>query len=762
MSRREKNPLPISPWAILLVLVICGVIVWQLLPGKRAVVERLMKDANYDRALTTLREMPVYEKARDREFYELTEIQLERRLLTSEKQAEALALLSKIAEVAQKNSQSHEYTVEVKEVLKLIQDPEQAHQALDKYLPGMSLPIQRGLYDEMVASALALNKPEVAAAIYENFWKRAAVQDNATQEMVRLWRFSQQPAKALAAIDTWQQQSGANTFSPTLARLRIDLLRELGQPEAAYVATRALSAKLDKTGRDQLYEVLVATALESGKTVEVLPEIHAYAEAHPQDAKVWQQYVELAITAGQNTNAIAAYEHLLTLRAKSTADLFRLAQLHEWSNQPGRSFDYYLEALRLKQYDALPRLLDLNAGLYRDEELAAVLAEAPEVEALQAFADAIARLQARTGNFEAAQKSYEQAIRRKPTDFVLVNEYASFEAAMFEFEKAAKLYEQALKLRPEDVNTRKALAEVYLLLGDYDAALALYEKLAEDTKDELVMNRYVTLAESLGKIDNVRRGLRRKIEVAAGAVPQDYMRLAYFENMATQRAEYLRVLQDGVKRFPNDPALRLQTAYALASENEYGSAVELLAAHPDLRTSPEVIQFYLTLLIQTQRIQEARAFLRSEIKPELLETPALLGLRAQVAEVDEQLDEASAIYARLHQAQPQDLEYGMNHARLLAARGKTAEAKQVLALYEDDPNPEILKLSAMVYNAAGDYRTAEKYQKRYLETRPKELPQSWGFLGDILLSRGDKLNARRAYQRGLNEMLADIARQAKP
>jgi tetratricopeptide (TPR) repeat protein len=206
----------------------------------------------------------------------------------------------------------------------------------------------------------------------------------------------------------------------------------------------------------------------------------------------------------------------------------------------------------------------------------------------------------------------------------------------------------------------------------------------------------------------------------------------------------------------------LQTAYALAAENQLPDAVKVLAEHPDLRKSPEVIQFYLMLLVQGQQIKEAKAFLGSGIAPELLETPALLGLRAQVAEADDRLDEASGIFARLHQAEPKNTEYGLNHARLLAARGKTAEAKQVLALYEDDPNPEILKLFAMVYNAAGDYPTAEKYQRRYLATRPKEMPQSWGFLGDILLSRGDKLNARRAYQRGLNEMLADIARQAKP
>jgi predicted negative regulator of RcsB-dependent stress response len=65
---------------------------------------------------------------------------------------------------------------------------------------------------------------------------------------------------------------------------------------------------------------------------------------------------------------------------------------------------------------------------------------------------------------------------------------------------------------------------------------------------------------------------------------------------------------------------------------------------------------------------------------------------------------------------------------------------------------------AQVLATSGYYKEAEKWQQRYVATRPSDLPQAYGFLGDVRLSRGDRVNARRAYQKGLDSMMHSISR----
>ena len=92
--------------------------------------------------------------------------------------------------------------------------------------------------------------------------------------------------------------------------------------------------------------------------------------------------------------------------------------------------------------------------------------------------------------------------------------------------------------------------------------------------------------------------------------------------------------------------------------------------------------------------------------------------------------------------------------------GKKKEAGQLLSRIIHPQKPETLKFAAEVYSDAGKYKLAEKYQDLYLKTSPAQVPQAYGFLGDIRLSRGDKVNARRAYQKGLDALLDQTSRAA--
>ena len=127
-----------------------------------------------------------------------------------------------------------------------------------------------------------------------------------------------------------------------------------------------------------------------------------------------------------------------------------------------------------------------------------------------------------------------------------------------------------------------------------------------------------------------------------------------------------------------------------------------------------------------------------------------------ITDTELKLIAAAALYEKLYLRDPANLRYVMNHARLLSGLGKLKQAEKVILPYLAQPSRDMLKLAAQVYAAAGQYRTAEKYQLQYLANLRQGRAEAWGFLGDIQLSRGDKQLSRRSYHRGLTELLHEI------
>ncbi|NDA67373.1 MAG: hypothetical protein EBY09_12145, partial [Verrucomicrobia bacterium] len=56
-----------------------------------------------------------------------------------------------------------------------------------------------------------------------------------------------------------------------------------------------------------------------------------------------------------------------------------------------------------------------------------------------------------------------------------------------------------------------------------------------------------------------------------------------------------------------------------------------------------------------------------------------------------------------------------------------------------------------------DFNRAAIHQRAFVASQPQNAGRAWGFLGDILLARGDKQGARVAYQRAIQEMLRSLA-----
>jgi tetratricopeptide (TPR) repeat protein len=260
----------------------------------------------------------------------------------------------------------------------------------------------------------------------------------------------------------------------------------------------------------------------------------------------------------------------------------------------------------------------------------------------------------------------------------------------------------------------------------------------------------------LSKPDKIVAGLQQKLAHSTNVTAQVYRQLAYYQNAIGLPLQARDAFKKGLERFPEDKMLRLQAAHYYADAGDYPHATEILRSHPELKTNPQIAQFHLSLLLLSQRYPEAEHFIRSDISPELSASPSMLEAQATICEAGNRLDEAAAIYARLMALDRGNARYLANCARLLGSLGQSKKALAMIQPHLKDAPPEICHLLAQVFSASGDFKSAEVYERRYLASHPANQPEAWGFLGDILLSKGQKTQARRAYRTGLSVLLGEI------
>ena len=68
----------------------------------------------------------------------------------------------------------------------------------------------------------------------------------------------------------------------------------------------------------------------------------------------------------------------------------------------------------------------------------------------------------------------------------------------------------------------------------------------------------------------------------------------------------------------------------------------------------------------------------------------------------------------------------------------------MLQRYLDPGTPTTHSMAAQLLAGTRDFKRAAIYQRAFVASQPEDAGRAWGFLGDILQARGDKLGARVA------------------
>jgi predicted Zn-dependent protease len=265
----------------------------------------------------------------------------------------------------------------------------------------------------------------------------------------------------------------------------------------------------------------------------------------------------------------------------------------------------------------------------------------------------------------------------------------------------------------------------------------------------------------LQRLDTIVSSLRHKMTNGSASV-DDLKRLATVYEQTGKTSELVDTLKTGLLKYPEDPDLRLRLADFFMERKDYLEGAKVLEKSGLVKTNLAAMQMYLEFLVQAQKFGDADKFFSANVPTKARETELFLNLRAAIAEGLDRKNEAQKIYRQLYEMKPGNMFYAMNYARFLADGGRTKEALAILEKFRASPRPETMKLMAQVLATAGRYKEAEEWQLRYLRSTPTDLPQAFGFLGDVRLSRGDKVNARRAYEKGLEAMLKEVSQGNNP
>lgn len=739
---------PILPWWQLgLLLALCGVAIYLLVPDDPRLIDNLIRDRNPRDARRQLEKISDTKRASDPVRYLRLEIEIARMELRPGDRAALDAFVRRGIAAWKESGYAPSILSLVAPYVAQLSDPAALWPDLSAAV--LAAPEkQRGIMaDRLTAAALANTQPATAAQIYAAAHPESVRTPAQRLELARLWQFAGQPANALSAL-------GEDKGEEAQTR-RLQLLRELNRNREALALLQSRLA--DSPDADAtLVADIAAVALQAGSPAEAIPAVQRFLTAYPADLAIWRQLRALFVSSGNPAGAVQAAQRAAALSERNPDDVRELARIFEYSGQPGPAFDEWLDlALRGGDFAAVERLIALNPGLFRDADLARALDRVVPAPSRDDLTLRLARLEVMLGSYDKARAHFEQYLAGSPEADVMI-EFGHLHRELYRFDEAETWLRRAAALRPDDPTLLREVAECLVYQGRNAEALALYAQLALKDPAPEVIGPFTRLAETLGDYEAFARGLRQRINGSTTPDARDYKLLAYAYELNNRRDLRRDTLAAGLKLFPKDNELRMLLSTTLADARLYREAQNTLALHTKLREDPIAAEFFLELMRLNNDTAAERRFLREQFSPAVLADEDFLVHSAYAWEALREYARAEDIYRLLYARHPGDFKSAGDVARIALLRGHPNEAKQVLAPFLAAPTPPVLKLAAEIATAAADHRTAEKYQAAYLAAVRNAPATEWGALGDIRLSRGDRIGAKRAYAEALRRMHADL------
>lgn len=282
---------------------------------------------------------------------------------------------------------------------------------------------------------------------------------------------------------------------------------------------------------------------------------------------------------------------------------------------------------------------------------------------------------------------------------------------------ALKEYQQGLNFDPDSSFLKFRIAKLHFSVGDMDKAISMAKEVSPDQ-----------ISQSSTLLDLA------KIFVRGG-----------------EPSLALHVLDEGIKRFPQDEALSLNKGNLLVNMKEYAQAEQvfknLLQQNPQSAES----HYYLGVIAQeTQKPQEAAKHFQEAIEANTTFERAYLKLISLWEENNESPRAIALLEQFLKEVNPHHREFRLRLVRLYVLEHQSekglAHLDQLLEERPDDLHAHIRK--AQIYGEMKNYPAAVQELKDVLVTRPHEL-RVRDFLGLLYEEMKDYDRAIATYQENL-------------
>ena len=761
VSKRKQvaQMLPFSPWMLAGIVVVVLILAIYLIPSEKRMVQKYIADQDWDKAYAALLALPKSEREKQAHYYDHQEIRLRRlRLDPADIEAHA-ALLPDAIEAAAKHKFTPEFQVEIDQLLERVPGTVATFQLLEPHLAKFPVETHDALRVKFAMRAVADDNAKLGLEIYTPYWARHKNDQAVMERYIQIAGWAQRMDLAIRALEEYEAQltEPLHVHNRKLALDKVDLLLATEQQMRAYQMMKVVYDNADEETKALLFPKYqqIAQWVQQGR--DLLPAVIAHAKQHPDDPNAWRKLAQMARSQDDQKLEINALRRVVVLASQDGVSAFRLGNLLQWNNQPNEAFNAYLHAMQRGANEAVEAVVTLNRqGLFRDVELFNAMEAMGGRLDRKKYGLAMARLAANLSDFKKASAYYEEILKREGENPDILNEYGLMMLDLGHHEEAIAIYSRASAVGKTKFKVLVSIAEAQFRAGKYEEALKTYRDLLRMKPHRRQLENYLRLAESMGRIEEAADILWAFMQNSGEAERKDYEKQAYYNGVLGRSAALETTLREAFKKFPEDPTIRKQLLYAYSDNKKHAQAADLLATFPDLRDDKELSKFYIDLLVTAKRYRDVEKFI-SELPAGTADKWELNELLVGVYYQTGNKEAIFRHYGKLYESNPGNSKWALTYAQLLLDRKRNQEAKRIVSSITGEGQPQAYKIAAQLHAADRDFKLAERYQRQYLASNPKDSGRDWGFMGDILGERGDKTGAQRSYRRAISEMLDTMA-----
>ncbi|GAB5560359.1 MAG: hypothetical protein SynsKO_20060 [Synoicihabitans sp.] len=732
----------IFSWPQLLgVLVVCGLSLYLMLPDEPGLLEDLIEDGKTREARRVLEKI----SKEQRELEPLRFAVAEQRIQEADWDQDEAGAANYLLDSLQR-WETLEFAPELS-ILWIddfgpLSEITEVWAAITERWPRAPVSQQYFLIEPLVTNALQRERPDLAAQLYAQTFGPSPAQPDRALELARLHRLSGETQHAVTALE--------HAESDEVQRLRIALLRELNANQQALELILTEINQSKQPTREQI-ESLATIARSAGLPERALSAVRGYIEKAPNDLEMNRILVTLERESDHAVEAAETQGRVVELSDRDEAELREWGRLLEGSGQPNRAFDAWAELSLKRDPMALERLLALNPGLYRDEELANVLQEIVPIENHDDYTLQLAELLTGLGRYDEAVHAYELYFESAPYDAEAMVALAVLEIGLYRYDEAAKWLQRAKNTVDAGPDLRRKLAQAWTAMGEFEAAMVEYRDLAEMTGLADDYGSYFRLARGLGAYEDFVAGLEGAVASPEADV-SNYLTLAYGYQLLGQEVKAKQTLREGMRRFPNNAEMPMRLAYSYSDAKRFKEAQEIVALHPKLGTDIEPTRLYLILMELNNDVSAQDRFIQRDFPDLVWRDDESKQSLARIHMRRGNLKLAEKLLREIHADAPENWGATGDLISVLIRRDKAKEAERILRPLLATNAPPAWRMAAEIASGLGQFGEAERYQSRYLEMINPPAATDWGALGDIRLSRGDIEGSKRAYRRALRQL----------